>query len=659
MSGADGGRDGGADAGAGHSTGPVRPTLRLEAAWHADAPGGRLVLELVNCGASALTDFTLSFTSMVRATPSARCENARTVAQDAYCHELAPPEGLVLAPGGVWRLSIEGMRHPARHRTDGPRSAFVTLPGERRRFVATGEVHRVPAQAAAIDTDAWPYPALLPWPAAGALTGSAPPPAALVPAPGTDADGLSAVAAVAGLFARLFPADPVPFRLADIGGAMPVALAADPALGAEAFRLHLADGAARIAHGGAAGRLYGLIALGQMWQGARGDGIRPGSFAFPASGEIADAPHHPWRGCHLDTARQFFTAADLHRFLDILAWHRINVFHWHLTDDEAWRLEIPGLPQLVETGASCGPGQALPPHVGVGPGGASGHYRAHEVRGLVAHAADLGITILPEIDLPGHCCALLSALPDLIDPEETAGAYLSVQGYWNNALNPGNPAVWPVLERILDTVCDLFPGEFVHLGGDEVAPGAWMGSPMCRALMAREGLADTGAVQGWFMGRLQAMLAARGRRIAVWDELADSGGIDPSGALMFAWQTRERAARLLEAGFATVLTPAQDCYLNLAASPDWDAPGVGWAGHAPLSATYGIDDTAGAPAGGPPSANIRGVQACIWTENFTSRAYFNRLVFPRLSALAEVAWTPPARRDLARFERVAATAPAF
>jgi len=629
------------------------PDLRLEASWCPDEAGGRLVLDLVNLGAAALSDFTLSFTAMARAAPGAHCGNARTVAQDGYCHELAPPDGFTLGPGAVWRLVIGDMRHPPRHRTDGPRSAFVTTGDGQHLPVAVADLHLDPAPpTAAAPVSGTPRYAMMPWPAACDLAGIAPPPPALVPAEATATADLRALSVASGLFSRLFPVDPVPFRLTGVCGAMPVTLAAEPALGREGYALHLSAGGVRLAHGGAAGRLYGLISLGQIWHGARNPA---GGFAFPAAGTVTDAPHHGWRGCHLDTARQFFAPADLHRFLDILAFSKLNVFHWHLTDDEAWRLEIDGLARLTGVGATCGPGRALPPHVGVGPEGASGHYTGAEVRALVAHAAELGITILPEIDLPGHCRALLGALPDLADPDEKARSYLSVQGYWNNAINPGNPAIWPVIDSILDTICALFPGEFIHLGGDEVAPGAWMDSPLCRALKAREGLADTAAVQGWFMARLLAMLAERGRRAAGWDELADSGGVTRPGTLLFAWQNRAAGARLLEAGFETVLTPAQDCYLNLAEAPDWDAPGVGWAGHAPLAGTYAMDDTAGVePA---LRGRIRGVQACIWTENFTARAYFNRLVFPRLHALAEVGWTPPARRDLSRFEAIAALAP--
>ncbi len=181
-----------------------------------------------------------------------------------------------------------------------------------------------------------------------------------------------------------------------------------------------------LTYGGSAGRQYGLTALAQLLHGAR---IAPDIFRFPATGSLEDAPRYGWRGCHLDVSRQFYPTDDVTRLIDIMAWMRLNVFHWHLTDDEAWRLEIKAYPTLTTLGVLRGPDEPMLPQLGNGAEPVGGFYSQDDVRSVVAHAASLGVEIVPEVDIPGHSTAMLVALPDLVDGQEAPDSYRSVQGF--------------------------------------------------------------------------------------------------------------------------------------------------------------------------------------------------------------------------------------
>jgi len=356
----------------------------------------------------------------------------------------------------------------------------------------------------------------------------------------------------------------------------------------------------------------------------------------------------------LDVSRNFIAADRVRRVVDIMAWHRMNRLHWHLTDDEGWRVPISGLPQLTEIGAMRARGLELVPQYGDGPDGQSGAYSPDDVRSIVEHAAQVGIEVMPEVDMPGHMTALLAAMPQLRDPQEPADSYRSIQGYPNNALNPGIEAVWPALEKVLDGLVELFPFAFIHVGGDEVDQASWAKSPAAQALVEREGLAPgAAALQGYFMRRVQALLRARGRRLAGWDECADGGGVAPD-ALLFAWQTREKTAALIANGYEVVCTPGQSYYLDMIEADGWDAPGSSWAGVSTPQDCYGYEAADGLPDG---PGRLAGVQAAMWCEHINSVARFNDIAFPRLSAVAEAGWTTSAGKDWSRFAALARMMP--
>lgn len=633
-------------------------SFRIENSWHPDpAPAGRLIMTLVNLSAAAQSGFTLCYTSISRVVGTPEFINGRFLMRDASYHEIAPPEGFALPPGASWTVEVMPLNRSPFHVTDGLKTAFLRL--------SDGTLAPVETGALALSGRADPPPAprlppgdlgdtpfsLTPWPADLSLT-PGPTPLALYAAAGTPADALRAIAQVSALHARLYPTARQVLSLAPVEGGRPLSVTPLPVTrgdGApESFTLTFAAEGVTLAADDDNGLRHGLIALAQMLDGAR---TAPQTLRFPIAGRIADRPRHGWRGCMLDASRQFWQAAEVLRFLDIMAWYRLNLFHWHLTDDEGWRIEIPDLPELTGIGAFRAPGTSMPPQLGDGIERAGGFYTQTEIRAIVTHAAALGIEILPEVDMPGHCTAVLRALPELCDPDETPASYASVQGFANNALNPAIEATWDFVAKVLDTLVDLFPCRLIHVGGDEVASNAWLGSPKARALMQREGLPGTFELQSWFLRRLQGMLTERGRSLAGWNEVAHGGGVAAENTLLFAWQAPEYGLELAAEGYDVVMTPGQAYYLDMSHSANWYEPGAGWAGSSSAEHSYSYEAATAFP---PELAHrLKGVQACIWSEHMHDRAYFNDLVFPRLLAVAEAAWTPAEGKSWPRFAALA------
>lgn len=620
---------------------------RLDAVWHEAT--GSLAFVLTNLSGHVLEDFRLAYTALTRARPDHRCEGGRLVRKVANFHEFVPDPAVVLEPGGRWRFTLGGLNRVAKHRTDGPKSAYLTLGDGSTWPVECGDLMHA-GGASAVSAPLLPEGAVqaplsvLPWPqrCQGTAVGTAPP-VALFPAEGSSGSLMSAMATVSALAARLFPEAPAPFAMVEVEGALAVAAVVRADLAAEAYAIRFTEGGVAIEHGSASGLTYALITLAQCLHGAR---TRPDLFGFPIAGAIEDAPRHGWRGCHLDVSRQFYPLSAVTRMVDILAWHKLNVLHWHLTDDEGWRIEIEAYPELIAIGSKRGAREAMPAQLGSAAETYGGHYGQDEVRRLVAHAARLHIQVVPEIDIPGHCTAVLHALPQLVDPGEPE-SYWSIQGYPNNALNPALPQTYAFLDTVLGELAGLFPAEVIHIGGDEVAPGSWLQSPAAKALMAAEGLAGTPELQAYFMRRVKAMLTARGKVLGGWEEVAHGGGVDPEGTLLTAWTTAAAGTELAVAGYDVVIAPGQAYYLDMVQTEDWQEPGASWAGTVPPERTYSFDAEAGFPA--EHRHRLKGVQACIWSENLINAGLFNRLVFPRLSAIAEAAWTPAASKDWQRF----------
>ncbi len=606
---------------------------------------GRFDLTLHNLSDRLLSDFTLCYSAVTRAGRGATCGNAALLRRVANFHEFAPPQGFTLAPGASWTFALEGLTHRPKHRLDGPKAAYLALKTGTARVTtgdlrtdafASGPLRHIPEGKAEIPLS------VTPWPQNCAITEWRTEAVVLVPQPATNADDLAATGKIAALSQRLFPASRAPFALT--GKGLTLTFLRDASFKADAYRLDFTASPITLVSGSASGRDYGLISLAQIAGAAHAD---PATFKLPARGTITDHPRYTWRGAHLDVSRHFWPLEDVLRFLDIMAWLKLNAFQWHLTDDEGWRLEIKALPELTATGAYRGAGLPMVPQLGSGAEAYGGFYTQEQVRGVIAHAAALHIDIVPEIDIPGHSTAVLKALPHLIDPDEPQDSYRSIQGYPNNALNPGVAATQGFLDTVVGEVAALFPGPYIHVGADEVDKESWLQSPRARVLMQYEGLANTGEVQAHLLRRVQSAIRSHGKQLAGWDEVSHGGGVDAEGTLLVAWQNREVIAKLAAEGYDVIASPGQAYYLDMVQADGWDEPGASWAGVSTPQTCYEYDAAGDLPAG--LAQRLKGVQACIWSEHLVNKALFNHMVFPRLGAVAEAGWTEKAGKNWQRF----------
>ena len=399
----------------------------------------------------------------------------------------------------------------------------------------------------------------------------------------------------------------------------------------EAYQLVITTEEIRIRAAGEAGWRHGLVTLAQ-WALQHGESL-------PCL-EVEDAPRFGFRGIFLDCARHFHSVASLKRLLKLMSLYKFNRFHWHLTDDEGWRLEIKAFPQLTEIAAWRGHDLPVGPQLSGGPEPYGGYYTQSEVRELVAYASALGITVIPEIDIPGHCHAAIKALPGLLIEEADRSRYLSVQYFDDNVLNPALPGTYQFLEAVIDEVCELFPGPLVHMGGDEVPTGVWTDSPACQQLMQRQGYQDCRELQGHLLRHCQQYLASKGKQMLGWEEILHGDKVSRD-ATIFAWTSFQAGLDAAAAGYPVVMAPAQHLYLDLAWSQDPREPGLYWAGTLNLEQVYRCDP---APADFHANDNILGVLSPLWSELVTSRDRLDYMLFPRMLATAEVAWSDATRK---------------
>jgi hexosaminidase len=370
-------------------------------------------------------------------------------------------------------------------------------------------------------------------------------------------------------------------------------------------------------------------------------------------GRIVDAPEHSWRGLMLDSARRHYAVPWIETLVEQMARHKLNVLHWHLTDDEGWRLAIEAYPRLAEVGGRRGPGTSLPhdqiPGVRAADRGQvhEGTYSRGDVRRIVDFARARGVTVVPEIDVPGHAKAAITAYPELLQDPADPGDYRSAQRVRHNAVDPGLDSTYAVLDAVIAEVVGLFPDSpYVHLGGDEVPPGAWTGSPAAQRRAGRLGLGSVRDLHGVFFQRMEAMVAARGRRLMGWQEVATGPGPPrrPGGAII-AWSDVPAALEAARSqGLAVVLAPASHLYFDARYVDVPGEPGHTWAGATDAREVYAYR---------PPDAGdveVLGLEACLWSERIADEAEAERMLWPRTAAFAEVAWSPPEGRSWAAFE---------
>ncbi|MFI5839917.1 beta-N-acetylhexosaminidase [Catenuloplanes sp. NPDC051500] len=480
---------------------------------------------------------------------------------------------------------------------------------------------------------------------------------ALTPATAIHAPDAPEVAAL--LRELLTPVTGLPLPDAAGAGANTIALLVDPGaadLGAEGYRLDVARTGVTAVATGDAGLRWAVQALRQLLPV---EAFAPGPVAAawtvtPVS--IVDTPRYPWRGLLLDVGRWYKPVAWLRTVVDLLAMHRMNVLHLHLTEDQGWRFEVRKHPRLTEIGAfrrSSPAGHETDNASDDTPHG--GFYTQDELRDLVAYAARRGVTIVPEIDLPGHMQAAIAAYPRLGNDPANPPEVWTRFGVSPRVLNVADETV-AFVKDVLDELMDVFPSPWIHLGGDEVPLDEWRASPAAARRIATEGLADAGDLLGWWLRQAAAHVTAHGRRPVLWDELVGQGA--PADAIVMAWRGHDRIAEGLRDGHDVVATPHEHLYLDYPAS---DAPGEplsirsGYAdGHGPttLDHVYAYrPEPAGLPQDLP--SRVIGVQANLWSEYLPTPAGAEYHLLPRLAAVAEVAWG--ARSDAATFHTRLAT----
>ncbi|MEU7907316.1 beta-N-acetylhexosaminidase [Actinoplanes sp. NPDC049118] len=414
----------------------------------------------------------------------------------------------------------------------------------------------------------------------------------------------------------------------------------------EGYVLDVTARGIEIRGGSPAGVFYGAQTLRQLLPAAAlrphrtGGGPSPGPLPVPAV-RIEDAPRFAWRGVLLDVARHFMPVAGVLRFIDLAAFHKLNVLHLHLTDDQGWRVEVPGWPRLTSVGARRAAsmlGARVHDRYDGRPHG--GFYTADDLLEIVAYAAERHVTVVPEIDMPGHMQAAIAAYPEL-----GSGAAREVRTSWGispHVLNVRD-ATLDFCRAVLDHVCTIFPSELIGIGGDECPSGEWDG-PDGRARVAAEGLAGPADLQAWFTARMAEHLALRGRRVFGWDEILAGGA--PAGATIAAWRGTGPAVLAARSGHDVVSCPDTSVYLDYRQSDDPGEP-------TPVGTLLTVADVYAfepVPAGltAEEEKRIIGAQANVWTEHLESERRVDYQTYPRLCAFAEATWGPR-RRDLADF----------
>jgi hexosaminidase len=462
------------------------------------------------------------------------------------------------------------------------------------------------------------------------------------------------------LTAGLRPATGYPLKLstdsvagtAIAGGILLTTKNADTNLGPEGYELTVAPDSVVIRAPTQAGLFYGVQTLFQLLPPEifSTNLVKDVAWQVPCV-QIQDWPRFKWRGFMLDVSRHFFTKAEVETFLDAMALHKMNVFHWHLTDDHGWRIEIKKYPKLTQVGAwRAGGGFGFDPKTtsAYGPDGRyGGFYTQDDIRDVVKYAAARHITIVPEIEMPGHASAALAAYPEFsctnapFEPAMTAGIFYGIY-------DPAKEETFVFLADVLAEVAQLFPGTYIHIGGDEVPKETWKNSADCQALMKREGLKNEEELQSWFTRRIEKIVNAHGHSMIGWSEILQ-GGLAQNAAVMDWIGGAKEAA---EAGHDVVMTPTAYCYFDFYQSTNQAAEpkAAAWGGPLTLNKMYAFDPM---PTNVPPQlqSHILGAQGNLWTEQIPNLKHAEYMTFPRACALAEVTWSAKDSRHWDDFMR--------
>ncbi len=419
-----------------------------------------------------------------------------------------------------------------------------------------------------------------------------------------------------------------------------------PALSVEgAYRLRAADGAVEVVGDSSGGVFYGLQSLRQLLPPASFRRARLAQLPLLAIDpvEIEDRPRFSWRGVHLDVSRHFMPKAFLLKLVDLAALHKLNVFHLHLTDDQGWRVPVTKYPRLTEVGAwrrESSAGHLFEGRFDGTPHG--GFYSPEDLAEVVCYAAERHVSVLPEVDVPGHTVAAIAAYPEL-----GAGGEVEVLTRWGiseHVLNLDEATV-QFCRDVVDEVAALFPGEYFHLGGDECPTAEWAGSQRAAEIMAENGFSDLRQLQGWFTAQMAEHLAGLGRRLVGWDEILEGGA--PPGSVVMSWRGEDGGIAAAAAGHDVVMAPQEWLYFDWPYSTGPEEPLAIW-GCTPLEKVYGYEPVS--PRIPEASRHhVLGAQCQLWTEYVSSAEHAEYLYFPRLCAFAEAVWSPASGRSFGEF----------
>ena len=414
--------------------------------------------------------------------------------------------------------------------------------------------------------------------------------------------------------------------------------------GPDAYHLDIEPGKIEVSGDSASGVFYALQSLIQLLP-VPDSGINLEALAVPCA-DIHDHPRFAYRGLHLDVGRHFFSADFIKKYIDLMAHYKYNTFHWHLTEDQGWRIEIKRYPLLTTVGSQrkeTMTDKDFDPYKGDGtPYG--GFYTQDQIRDVVKYASDRHITIIPEIEMPGHALAALASYPYL---GCTGGPYDvgTKWGVFDDVFCAGNDSVFTFLEGVLDEVMELFPSKYIHIGGDECPKTRWKTCPKCQKRMHDLGLKDEGELQSYFVQRVEKYLNSKGRSIIGWDEILE-GGLAPNATVM-SWRGEEGGIAAAKQHHDVVMTPGKYLYFDhYQADPKTEPLAIG--GFLPVDTVYSYERYSKELT--PEEAHyVLGAQGNVWTEYMKTSDYVEYMVFPRALALAEVNWTPRGQRNYSDF----------
>jgi hexosaminidase len=419
-------------------------------------------------------------------------------------------------------------------------------------------------------------------------------------------------------------------------------------VGTEGYKLTVSPQQINIYAATDQGAFYALQTLFQLLQNEvyAPKNIRKINWKVPCV-DIEDQPRYSYRGLHLDVARHFFPVSFVKKYIDLLALHKMNTFHWHLTDDQGWRIEIKKYPKLTEIGGFRR--ETLIGHYSASPQKFDGQryggfYTQSEIKEVVAYAAARFVTIIPEIEMPGHALAALSAYPELSCDSTKTYEAAREWGVFDDVFCPSE-TTFNFLQDVLSEVADLFPAKYIHIGGDECPKTAWKKSAFCQALIKKEGLKDEEELQSYFINRIEKFVKSKGKRIIGWDEILE-GGLAPDATVM-SWRGTEGGIAAAKQDHDVVMTPGTHCYLDhYQAEPETEPVAIG--GLTTLEKIYSYEPTP-AVLTDAQAKHILGAQGNVWTEYMATSDYVEYMVFPRAIALSEVLWSPKSKRDYTDF----------